>query len=110
MTFEEFVKIWQDVPKEVPVFYRLYYNNDGTPKQYSMEDLPGNYIDIDKETFNKSSPHVRVVNGKLVTITWKTTQKIIPGDAGVCCHPEDVSVVVESGTATMWSKRLYEQS
>ena len=110
MTFEEFVKIWQDVPEPAPIFYRLYYDDDGIPVCYTMEDLPGNYIDIDKDAFHKSSSHVQVINGKLVTLSWETTQKITPGKTGVMCHPDDVSIVVNTEPAVKWSKRLYEKS
>ena len=51
MTPEEFWSILHDIPEPKPIFWRLYYNDAGEPVCYSMEDQPGNYIDIDPETF-----------------------------------------------------------
>ena len=77
------------------VFYRLYYNEQGYPLFYSMEDAPGNYIEIDKETYRSASSYVRVVNGKLITIDISQVSKLKPGDTGTACDPRNVSVVVD---------------
>ena len=65
MNEQEFWAILFDVPPTKPVFYRAYYNSDGWVECYSMEDLPGNYIDIDVETYHRTPSYVRVVDGKL---------------------------------------------
>ena len=89
--FSEFV--W---PEPKPIFYRLYYRDDGTPICYSMEDLPGNYIDVDPETYARGPGNVHVVNGKLkefrpgITVT-----KLKPGGpTGTPCSLNDVAIVV----------------
>jgi hypothetical protein len=106
---DEFLKIWLSAPQPQPVFYRLYHDDHGVPLFYSMEDTPGTYIDIDQETFARNRFDVRVKNGKLVTVTWHTTEKLVPGDTGTPCHPENVAVVVsEQEPHTKWSKRTYE--
>jgi hypothetical protein len=106
MTPEEFWNILHSAPEPLPVFYRLYYNDAGEPVCYSMEHLPGNYIDIDAETFGLAPHNVRVVNRMLKYITTRTSQKIVPGIAGTLCHPQSVAVVVEQN-GTPWSKQTY---
>ena len=106
MTPEEFWDILHNMPEPRPVFYRLYYNNAGEPVCYSMEDQPGNYIDIDAETFGLAPLNVRVVNRMLKYIPTRTSQKIVPGTAGTLCHPQSVAVVVTQN-GTPWSKQTY---
>jgi hypothetical protein len=107
MTPEEFFGVLEHMPVPVPVTYRLYHDDQGCPLFYSMEDLPGTYIEIDQETFAKNSTCVRVRNGKLVEVTWKTTQKIVPSNSGTMCHEQDVAIVVKQN-GTYWSKQTYE--
>ena len=107
MTPEEFFGAVANMPEPQPVFYRLYYDAAGVPLFYCMEDLPGTYIEIDQETFSRSATNVRVRDGKLVEVTWKTTQKIKPSDSGTMCHEHDVAVVVKQH-GTYWSKQTYE--
>ena len=107
MTPEEFFGVLEHMPVPVPVTYRLYHDDQGCPLFYSMEDLPGTYIEIDQETFAKNSTRVRVRNGKLVEVTWKTTQKIVPSNSGTMCHEQDVAIVVKQN-GTYWSKQTYE--
>ena len=106
MTPEEFWDILHAMPEPQPVFYRLYYNDAGQPVCYSMEDLPGNYIDIDAETFGLAPDNVRVVNGQLKYITTCTSDKLVPGIIGTQCHPQSVAVVVTQN-GTHWSKQTY---
>jgi hypothetical protein len=106
MTPEEFWNTLHSMPEPLPVFYRLYYNDAGEPVCYSMEDQPGNYIDIDAETFGLAPANVRVVNRMLKYITMRTSEKIVPSTSGTLCHPQSVAVVVEQN-GTPWSKQTY---
>lgn len=107
MTPEEFWQILHDIPESPPVFYRLYHDDAGYPIVYSMEDMSGNYIELDRETFLRDNYSVRVVEGRLVQIErHKSTSKLKPSTIhGTACHPADVSVVVNPNqTHTKWSK------
>jgi hypothetical protein len=83
---------WQAVSEhnweqpEVKIDFRLYYDEHGNVVCYSMEDLPGNYIEIDIETYRSGSPHVRVINGRVHQLaSAKTTSKLVPSDIGQPC-------------------------
>jgi hypothetical protein len=93
MNDEEF---WANyTPAEIkPILYRLYYDAQGLPLFYSQEDLPGNYIDIDRETYINPPKHVKVVDGKFTVLNTVTVTKLRPSRTGTACHPNDVSIVV----------------
>jgi hypothetical protein len=111
-TTENFWAAWA-LPQEPskPAFYRLYHDEQGQLLFYSMEDVPGTYIEIDAATFARSHTNMRVKDGKLVEIAWTTSTKLIPGDTGTPCDPTDVSIVVSAQQPnTKWSKRTYESN
>lgn len=110
MTEQEFWDILHTVPSPQPVFFRLYYDDLGAPIAYTMEDLPGNYIEIDAATFALGPLNVRVRNGKLVEIVTMRSQKLVPGTAGTLCHPRDISIVVTTDPGAYWSKQVYESN
>lgn len=111
MNWEELVNIHLNIPEPQSVFYRLYHDEHGVPLFYSMEDVPGTYIEIDRATFSRSATNVRVRNGQLVEVTWKTTVKLEPSDSGTPCHPTDVAIVVDTDQPHQcWSKQTYEQN
>lgn len=98
--------VWPDI---APIFYRLYYNDAGVPLFYSMEDLPGTYIELTQEQYARGASNIRVRDGKIVELTWTTSYKLVPG-TGTPCDPRDVAVVVNSDQAVRWSKKTYETS
>lgn len=110
MNWDDLVAIHAAMPEPQPVFYRLYYDDAGVPLFYSMEDLPGNYLELTQEQYAQGKSNIRVRDGKIVELTWVTSNKLVPGTTGTPCDPRDVAVVVNTDSATYWSKRTYEQS
>jgi len=110
MTEQEFWDILYNVPKVKPVTYRLYYDESGAPVVYTMDELPGNYIEVDTETFAIRPCNVRVRNGQLVEVITVQSKKLVPGNNGTQCHPDDVAVVVSNDPSTQWSKQVYESN
>ena len=111
MTPEQLQQLFQAAPAPQAPFFRLYHDDGGNPLFYSMEDRPGTYIEIDQEEYHLNASNVRVRNGKLVEISWQTTFKLVPGDSGSPCHPDNVAVVVaEDQPYIRWSKQTYESN
>jgi hypothetical protein len=98
--FSEFV--W---PEPEAIFYRLYYDELGNPLFYTMENLPGNYIDITQEQFAQGLSNVKVKDGQLLVIDPATSaSKLVPGGSGTPCHPDNVSIVVDDAYPNVkWS-------
>jgi hypothetical protein len=89
-----------------PVSYRLYYDEHGKPVIYSMEHLPGNYIEIDPQTYAIASFRVQVVDQKLIYVQPKIQVKKLRPDiaTGTPCSTVDVCVVVaEQQPHTKWT-------
>ena len=99
--------IWTE-PK--PVFYRLYHSDAGRPLFYSMEDLPGTYIEITAEQFAASSLKVRVKNGKLIPAQPPLPPMLVRSDTvGIPCYPTDVAVIVsEHEPHQKWITRTHD--
>ena len=94
MNEEEFWSALEPM-KPAPLIYRLYHDDLGFPLFYSMEDLPGNYIDIDHATYSNPPIHARVVDKKLVVLNTAAPTRLRKGSLGTCCHPKDISIVVD---------------
>lgn len=97
--------------KTQPVEFRVYYDNDGKVLFYTCDKPEGNYIVIDRQTFNESRYDMRVVDGRLVKNTPGTIiQKLVPADKGIACASEDISIVVDEGYTNIqkWDLLVYE--
>jgi hypothetical protein len=112
-TTENFLQVMSTFvwPDPAPPTYRLYYNNNGMPECYTMEDLPGKYILVDRETYVLALWNVQVVEGRLHIIQPSVqVKKLCPGaDTGTSCHAQDVCVVVSQDQPhTKWSTTINE--
>lgn len=110
-TTDNFFKVWAEWDRKPPppVFFRLYHDEHGQPLFYSMEDLPGNYIEVDQPTYARNSYHVKVVDGRLIEIERsKNISRLRPSSAGTPCDPRDVCVVVAEDQPNILWKKSYE--
>jgi len=108
MDAEEFWAILHAMPEPQPVFWRLYYNESGEPITYSMEDMPGTYIEVDAETYALASLNVRVQNGQLIKLQ-QAVRRLAPTDTGTPCHPNNVAIVVsDTEPHQRWSMKTHE--
>ena len=99
---------WQAVTEhnweqpEVKIEFRLYYDKHGNVICYSMEDLPGNYIAIDRVTFEQTRFDIKVKDGKIIKVSNPASWKLFPASTETMhrCHPDDVCIVVSKDYET----------
>ena len=111
MTPEQLQQLFQAAPEPQQPFFRLYHDDQGNPLFYSMADESGTYIELTPEQYHRNNSNVRVRDGKLVEVSWQTTFKLVPGNSGSPCHPDNVAVIVAKDQPhTRWSKKTYESN
>jgi hypothetical protein len=60
-----------------------------------MENLAGNYIVIDRLTFDQARFDIRVKDGKIIKQNHPASWKLSPvATSNYACHKEDVSIIV----------------
>ena len=108
MNAEEFWAILHAMPEPQSVSWRLYYNEAGEPITYSMEDLPGTYIEVDAETYAQTPMNVRVQAGRLIKLK-PAVRRLVPSDSGTPCYPDNVAIVVpDTEPYQRWSMKTHE--
>jgi len=111
-TTDNFWAVFNNWAHDTPavIFRRLYHDAQGMPLFYTMEDLPGLYIDVDPIVYVTASMTVRVVAGQLVKIDINSqSKKLVPISPGTCCDPQDICVVVDAAQIhTQWSLKNYD--
>ena len=108
MDADEFWAILHAMPEPQPVLWRLYHNELGEPITYSMEHMPGTYIEVDPETYARAPMNVRVQEGRLIELK-STVRRLAPSDTGTPCHPDNVAIVVDKTEPHQhWSMRTHE--
>ena len=109
---QNFLEFWKTYtwPEPKPVSYRLYYTDAGEPVVYSMEDLPGKYIEVTVAQYQEHSYRVRVVDNKLVKqpLNLITTKKLVPSDIGTACDPADITIVSDAEHNQKWKLKNYD--
>lgn len=90
--------------------FRLYYDEQGKVVCYTCEDLPGNYIVIDRQTYAECRIDIRIVDDKIVkSIEGAVITKLIPSVIGIKCASIDVNIIVEDyDDAIVWNIKNYE--
>jgi hypothetical protein len=110
----EIDEFWKEVEKllnplvEKKLTYRLYHDDNGNLLFYSMDNLPGNYIEIDKDTFALACSKVKVKDGKLVKLHANQSYKLHPSSDGVSTHTLDITIVVAQEPSVKWNLKYYE--
>lgn len=109
---EDYIILWE-APKIEPPELRLYYDDKGKVICYCGDkSMPGdNYIVIDGQTFSAARPDVRVIDGKISTMPSNgIVQKLMPNNnEGIDCHPEDISIIVDTNEEHIkWKLNIYE--
>lgn len=99
---------------EQRIEYRLYYNpEDGTPVCYSMEDVPGTFIVVDRQTYAEMRYDIIVRNEKIIYISVPQSWKLVQTDtADYACHSSDIALVVDNDYAnkTYWKAKITYES
>ena len=91
------------------VEFRLYHDN-GKFIRYSCEDLPGDYILIDAETYALGNPHVEVIDGKIEPLSLGIElYKLTKSKKGTICPVENIAIVVDKSYKGKTYKYSYEQ-
>ena len=79
--------------------YRLYYNSDGTPRFYSMEEHDIPFIEVDLQTFEIGRYDIVVVKGKIKSLTDNVISRLVPVTEPTLtskrCDPTDVTIIVD---------------
>jgi|APCry1669189567_1035234.scaffolds.fasta_scaffold119091_2 uncharacterized protein RhaS with RHS repeats len=89
------------------VEFRLYYDDNGRVLCYTCEDLPGNYVVIDKDAYAAARLDVTVIDGKITSFSDLVfLLKLIPG-AGTKTSDHDITILSVTGN-TEWKLKRYE--
>jgi hypothetical protein len=110
----DFILVWEQQPFEPPEF-RLYYDDKGKVVGYvgdkSSHASSEKYIIVDAQTFAEARHDIKIIDGKISTATADAVvYKLMPGDVGISCHSENVSIVVDESfiDQTKWKLTIYE--
>lgn len=109
-TTENFLSVFSNLSEIQTKFpsYKLYYNDQGAPIEYTIEDKPGSYIEVDAPTYMRANTRVKIINGQLVELSSLSYKKLKPSNKGTACPAEDVSIISSPGYTkqTLWSLKV----
>ena len=87
--------------------YKLYYDkNTGKPLFYSMDEVDGDFMVVDKETYVEARYDVYIENDILIKKVFKDISKLTQHGSETTCHADDISIISDNGTN--WSLRTYD--
>lgn len=82
---------------EVRLEYRLYYDEQGQVLTYSMEDIPGNYIIVDRHTYEQARFDILIKDGKIAKLNQSSSWKLVPATTGnYACHKDNINIIVDN--------------
>ena len=99
----------QDSVIKKPIEFRVYYDADtGKILDYTTDDLPGNYIIVEREVFHQHRFDWTVKHGKM-TAPKNVIGKLRPDSNGTSCDPQDITVIVSPSQPNIkWNIHTYE--
>lgn len=108
---DDTIIIWE-APEIIAPEFRLYYEEDtGKIVCYTCEKLEGKYLIIDAITYAQSRPDIRIIDGKISTVSNNAiVSKLMPHlTQGQVCEIEDISVISTDTINTIkWKLNTYE--
>ena len=103
---DEFAKALAQIQWPVPLIpcFRVYYDPEtGQVLNYAMDDLPGTWIEVDRETFHAHRFDRRVKDGRLVAPRINIS-KLRPSANGTACDLTDITIIVDQASPHIkWS-------
>ena len=93
--------------KPAALEFRLYYDDAGNPVTCACEDLPGDYLVVDKETYAQGRYDIRIIDGEIVPLRdFVYYNKMIPSESGTACHPNN-ALLIEAESTIFWNTKTY---
>jgi hypothetical protein len=87
--------------------FRLYYDAEGNPITYASEDLPGDYLVVDQDTYAQGRYDIKIIDGEIVPLKdFVYYNKMIPSDSGTACH-SDNALLIDAASTAFWSTKTY---
>lgn len=108
MNEQEFWQALQPIPASTTV-YKLYYDEQGRPIKYSVDNEPGNYIEVSVEDYLRSNFQVRIREGQIVYLKQPAIPRLVKSQQGTATHPSDITII-QTDSTTRWSLQAYEEN
>jgi hypothetical protein len=87
--------------------FRLYYDAEGNPVTYTSEDLPGDYLVVDQDTYAQGRYDIRIIDEEIVPLSdFVSYNKMIPSEDGTACHTNN-ALLIEPESTAFWSTKTY---
>jgi len=100
----------QNKSEPFEVEFRLYYNDHGYPLFYTTEQVQGNYIVIDQETYVRGDyQNIKVSDGRILQRSPSDSVKLVPHDSeGTCCNKNDITLIDDTKKGQYWKLKTHE--